>query len=157
LLDRIFAIEEQNPRATFFEQLVVQLLIAMGYGKGLDDPGRRVGRSRDGGVDGVVHLDALGIDRVLVQAKCYDRASSITPEQVRGFSGSLDDKKTSRGVFITTARFSEAAKRYVEGIQKQIVLIDGEELARLMIRYKVGVREDRTIPINKLDEDFFET
>ena len=94
---------------------------------------------------------------MLVQAKCYERASSITPEQVRGFSGSLDDKKTSRGVFITTARFSDAAKRYVEEIQKQIVLIDGEELARLMIRYKVGVREDRTIPINKLDEDFFET
>jgi restriction system protein len=129
----------------------------MGYGKGLNDPGRRLGRSGDGGVDGVIHLDALGIDRVLVQAKCYDRASSITPEQVRGFSGSLDDKKTSLGVFITTARFSDAAKRYVERIQKQIVLVDGQELARLMIRYKIGVREDRIVAIKKLDEDFFES
>lgn len=156
LIDRIFAIKDQNRRAAFFEELVVQLLIGMGYGEGLSGASRRVGGSGDGGVDGIIHLDALGIDRVLVQAKCYDRDTKISPEQVRGFSGSLDDKKTSRGVFITTATFTDAAKRYVEGIQKQIVLIDGEELARLMFRHNVGVRIDRTVIIKKLDEDFFE-
>jgi restriction system protein len=155
LLDRIFAIEEQNRRVAFFEELVVELLIAMGYGKGLEGAGQRIGGTGDGGVDGVVHLDALGIDRVYVQAKCYDRNASIQEGQVRDFSGSLDTRKTTRGVFITTARFSEPARRYVQSIQKQIVLIDGEELARLMLRYNVGVREDRVVVIKRLDEDFF--
>ncbi len=156
LIDRIFAIEDQARRAAFFEELVIQLLMAMGYGDGVDGAGSRLGRSGDGGVDGVIRLDALGIDRVYVQAKCYDRTASIQPNQVRDFSGSLDDKKTTRGVFITTARFSDKAKEYVQGIQKQIVLIDGDELARLMLRYNIGVRDDRSVVIKKLDEDFFE-
>lgn len=128
LIDRIFAIENQAQRAAFFEELVVQLLTAMGYGDGVEGAGSRLGRSGDGGVDGVIRLDALGIDRVYVQAKCYDRAAAIQPAQVRDFSGSLDDKKTSRGVFITTAKFTAGSREYVQGIQKQIVLIDGEEL-----------------------------
>lgn len=156
LIDRIFAIENQAQRAAFFEELVIQLLTAMGYGDGVEGAGSRLGRSGDGGVDGVIRLDALGIDRVYVQAKCYDRTASIQPAQVRDFSGSLDDKKTSRGVFITTAKFTDKAREYVQGIQKQIVLIDGDELARLMIRYNVGVRDDRMVVIKKLDEDFFE-
>ncbi|KUO56038.1 MAG: hypothetical protein APF80_12420 [Alphaproteobacteria bacterium BRH_c36] len=156
LLDRIFAIENQARRAAFFEELVVQLLTAMGYGDGVDGAGSVLGRGGDGGVDGVVRLDALGIDSVYVQAKCYDRTATIQPAQVRDFSGSLDDKKTMRGVFITTAKFTEKAKEYIRGIQKQIVLIDGDELARLMLRYNVGVREDRTVVIKKLDEDFFD-
>lgn len=156
LIDRIFAINDQARRAAFFEELVVQLLMAMGYGDGIESAGSRLGRSGDGGVDGVIRLDALGIDRVYVQAKCYDRDAAIQPNQVRDFSGSLDDKKTTRGVFITTARFTDKAKEYVRGIQKQIVLIDGDELARLMFRYNIGVREDRTVVVKKLDEDFFE-
>ncbi|MGE5512938.1 MAG: restriction endonuclease [Bacteroidota bacterium] len=156
LLDRILSIDDQTRRAAFFEELVVELLTAMGYGKGLEDAGQRIGGTGDGGVDGVIHLDALGIDRVYVQAKCYDRSATIQEGQVRDFSGSLDTRKTTRGVFITTARFSEPARRYVQGIQKQIVLIDGEELARLMLRYNIGVREDRTVVIKRLDEDFFE-
>lgn len=156
LIDRIFAINDQARRAAFFEELVVQLLMAMGYGDGVEGAGSRLGRSGDGGVDGVIRLDALGIDRVYVQAKCYDRDAAIQPNQVRDFSGSLDDKKTTRGVFITTARFTDKAKEYVRGIQKQIVLIDGDELARLMFRYNIGVREDRTVIVKKLDEDFFE-
>ena len=130
LLDRIFVIEDLTQRAAFFEDLVVTLVKAMGYGEGLDDAGGRTGGAGDGGVDGVIYLDALGIDRVYVQAKCYDRSKTIQPGQVRDFSGSLDDKKTSRGVFITTATFTDAARTYVQGIQKQIVLIDGEELAQ---------------------------
>lgn len=157
LLDRIFAIEDQHRRAEFFEQLVVQLLTGMGYGKGIAGAGQRVGGTGDGGVDGVIHLDALGIDRVYIQAKCYDRASSVQEREVRDFSGSLDSKKTTRGVFITTARFSGPAKAYVQSIQKQIILIDGDELARLMLRYNIGVRDDRTVVIKRLDEDFFES
>jgi restriction system protein len=91
-----------------------------------------------------------------VQAKCYDRTALIQTAQVRDFSGGLDDKKTTRGVFITTARFSDKAREYVQGIQKQIVLIDGDELARLMIRHNVGVRDDRTVIIKRIDEDVFE-
>ncbi|HEX6001831.1 MAG TPA: restriction endonuclease [Hyphomicrobiaceae bacterium] len=155
ILARIFAIEDTTRRAAFFEELVVELLMAMGYGKGLQGAGRRIGGTGDGGVDGVIHLDALGIDRVYVQAKCYDRNASVQESQVRDFSGSLDTRKTTRGVFITTARFSEPSRRYVQSIQKQIVLIDAEELARLMLQYNIGVREDRTVIIKRLDEDFF--
>ncbi|MBB3147749.1 restriction system protein [Phyllobacterium trifolii] len=155
LLDRLFSIQPQAARAAFFERLVVQLLISMGYGGGLGKSTVLGGRG-DGGVDGVIHLDALGIDRVYVQAKCYDRESTISPAQVREFAGSLDDKKTTRGVFITTAQFSRAARDFVGGIQKQIVLIDGDELTRFMISFGVGVRLHQTIEIKKLDEDFFE-
>lgn len=157
LLNRIFAIEDQTRRAAFFEDLVVELLTAMGYGKGLEGAGRRIGGTGDGGVDGVIHLDALGIDRVYIQAKCYDPSSSVPEREVRDFSGSLDTKKTTRGVFITTAKFSGPCRTYVENIQKPIILIDGRELARLMLRYNVGVREDRTVVIKRIDEDFFET
>lgn len=156
LLDRIFAIDDQTRRAAFFEDLVVNLLTAMGYGKGLEGAGRRIGGTGDGGVDGVIHLDALGIDRVYIQAKCYDPDSSVPEREVRDFSGSLDTKKTTRGVFITTAKFSGPCKTYVANIQKPIILIDGRELARLMLRYNVGVREDRPVVIKRIDEDFFE-
>lgn len=156
LLERIFAIENQTRRAAFFEDLVVELLTAMGYGKGLEGAGRRIGGTGDGGVDGVIHLDALGIDRVYIQAKCYDPSSSVPEREVRDFSGSLDTKKTTRGVFITTAKFSGPCKTYVESIQKPIILIDGRELAKLMLRYNVGVREDRSVIIKRIDEDFFE-
>ncbi|RVL83946.1 restriction endonuclease [Sinorhizobium meliloti] len=156
LLDRLFAIEPQAARAAFFERLVIQLLIAMGYGGGVGKSAMHVGGRGDGGVDGVIHLDALGIDRVYIQAKCYDRDSQISPAQVREFAGSLDDKKTTRGVFITTAQFSRAARDFVGGIQKQIVLIDRDELTHFMVSFGVGVRLDRAIEIKKLDEDFFE-
>ncbi|MFH0297012.1 restriction endonuclease [Bradyrhizobium sp. 31Argb] len=153
LLDRIFAIQPTSRRALFFERLVLKLLVAMGYGLGEAD---HLGGRGDGGVDGVIYLDALGLDRVYVQAKCYDRDVLIQPSQVRDFSGSLDDKKTSRGVFITTARFSKASIDYVKGIQKQIILVDGDDLAQLMIRYQIGVRIERVIQVKRLDEDTFD-
>jgi restriction system protein len=153
LLDSIFAIEPVSRRALFFERLVLKLLIAMDYGLGEAD---HLGGRGDGGVDGVIYLDALGLDRVYVQAKCYDREVQIQPSQVRDFSGSLDDKKTTRGVFITTAKFSRASIDYVKGIQKQIILIDGESLAQLMIKHDVGVRVERVVQVKKLDEDTFD-
>ncbi|HKA20106.1 MAG TPA: restriction endonuclease [Blastocatellia bacterium] len=140
----------------FFEQLVIQLLVAMGYGGGTKGTGLRLGASGDGGVDGVIQLDTLGMDRVYIQAKCYARDRTIGAGDVRDFSGALDHVRTTRGVFITTAQFTQDANRYVESIQKQIVLIDGKRLAELMIRHGVGVRIDRTVTIKRLDEDFFE-
>lgn len=153
LLDSIFAIEPISRRALFFERLVLKLLVAMGYGLG---EAEHLGGRGDGGVDGVIYLDALGLDRVYVQAKCCDRDVQIQPSQVRDFSGSLDDKKTTRGVFITTAKFSKASIDYVKGIQKQIILIDGNDLAQLMIRHDVGVRVERIVQIKKVDEDIFD-
>lgn len=156
LLDRIFAIEPQATRARFFERLVIRLLVAMGYGGGRDEAAFHTGGRGDGGVDGVIHQDALGLDPVYVQAKCYDRDSSIGPEKIQAFKGALDDKGATRGVVITTARFSEAAQRSGRASQKQIALIDGDKLAELMVRFGVGVQVDRTVVIKKLDEDFFE-
>ena len=156
LLDRIFAIEPQATRASFFEKLVIRLLVAMGYGGGRDEAAFHIGGRGDGGVDGVINQDALGLDPVYVQAKCYDRDSSIGPEKIQAFKGALDDKGATRGVIITTARFSEAAKRSGRASQKQIALIDGDNLAELMVRFGVGVQVQRTVLIKKLDEDFFE-
>jgi restriction system protein len=156
LLDRLFAIEPMAARAKFFEVLVIEVLKKMGYGKLNSKEAEHLGGAGDGGVDGVVHLDALGIDRVYIQAKCYDPLKAIAADQVQGFSGALDVKKTTRGVFITTSKFTKAAETFVAGTQKQIVLIDGPELTRLMVKFGVGVRLDRTVDIKKLDEDFFE-
>ena len=156
LLSRIFAIEPQAVRARFFERLVIKLLIAMGYGGGKEEAAFHVGGRGDGGVDGVIHQDALGLDPVYVQAKCYDRGSSIGPEQIQAFKGALDDKGAIRGVFITTAKFSEAAQRSGRASQKQVALIDGEKLAELMERFNVGAQVEQNITIKKLDEDFFE-
>lgn len=156
LLDRIFAIQPQAARARFFELLVIRLLVSMGYGGGRDEAAFHTGGHGDGGVDGVIHQDALGLDPVYVQAKCYDRDSGIGPEKIQAFKGALDDKGATRGVFITTAKFSEAAQKSGRASQKQVALIDGDKLAELMVRFGVGVQVDRTVVIKKLDEDFFE-
>lgn len=156
LLNRIFQIEPVSVRANFFERLVIRLLIAMGYGRGREEAALQLGGKGDGGVDGVIHEDALGIDPVYVQAKCYDRDSLIGPGQIQAFKGALDDKGATRGVFITTAKFSSAAKNSGRASQKQIALIDGEQLVELMVRFNVGVQSQQTITIKKIDEDFFE-
>ncbi len=156
LLHRIFEIEPISSRARFFERLVIRLLLAMDYGKGRDEAAFHTGGRGDGGVDGVIHEDALGTDPVYVQAKCHDRGTVIGPEKIQAFKGALEDKGATRGVFITTAKFSEAALRSGRASQKQIALIDGERLADLMVRFNVGVQVQQTIFIKKLDEDFFE-
>jgi restriction system protein len=156
LLNRIFQIEPMSSRARFFERLVIHLLLAMGYGGGRDEAAFHTGGRGDGGVDGVIHQDALGIDPVYVQAKCYDRDTVIGPEKIQAFKGALDDKGATRGVFITTAKFSDAAEKSGRASQKQIALIDGEKLAELMVGFSVGAQIQQTIAIKKLDEDFFE-
>jgi restriction system protein len=156
LLNRILQVEPVSERASFFEHLVIRLLLAMGYGRGRDESAFHTGGRGDEGVDGVIHGDALGLDPVYVQAKCYDRDSKISPEQIRAFKGALDDKGATSGVFITTARFSDAAKKSGRASQKQVALIDGEQLADLMIRFDVGVQTRRAVVIKRVDEDFFD-
>lgn len=150
LLERVRTIHP-----TQFEQIVVDLLIAMGFGGGDPEMGQRLGRSGDGGIDGVIQEDALGLDAVYIQAKRYQDGNTIGAPVLQAFVGSLVGNRASKGVFVTSSRFSPAARDYVRSIQHRVVLIDGEELARLMVRHGVGVREDRRIVIKKLDEDYF--
>lgn len=150
LLERVRSVHPNQ-----FEQIVVDLLIAMGFGGGAPEMGQRLGRSGDGGIDGVIQEDALGLDAVYIQAKRYQDGSTIGAPVLQAFVGSLVGNRANKGVFVTSSKFSPAAKEYVRTIQHRVVLIDGEELARLLARHGVGVREDRRIVIKKLDEDYF--
>lgn len=142
----------------FFEKAVVQLLIGMGYGGGsvIDLEKALVGGSGDGGIDGVIDQDLLGLDRIYVQAKRYADGNCVGPGAIRDFFGSLDMRKASKGVFVTASTFSSQAKETAEKLGKRIVLIDGIQLARLMIRHHVGCRVEETLAIMELDEEFFE-
>ena len=147
LLDSIKTVSPER-----FEDLVVELLVKIGYGRG-----SRVGRSGDGGIDGVVTQDRLGFERVYIQAKRWDKAQVGDPE-IRTFSGSLDPHGATKGVFITTSRFSEAAKRTATEVarnNKTILLIDGPKLAKLMIEYEVGVVVKAVYKIKEIDENYF--
>lgn len=150
LLERILA---ASP--AFFEGLIVALLLAMGYGGSREEAGRIVGRSGDGGIDGVIDQDALGLDRVYVQAKRYVVENAVSEPEIRAFSGSLGAAKANKGVFVTTSHFTQPAHAFAERHPFKIVLIDGERLAALMIRHNVGVRIDETLYLKKVDEDFF--
>lgn len=151
LIDRIMA---ASP--VFFERLILNLFLKMGYGGSAVEAGRALGRSGDNGVDGVIDQDALGLDRVYIQAKRYAAGNSIGSGAIRDFFGSLDRHKVAKGLFVTTSTFSAAAKETAEFLSKRIVLIDGEQLARLMVRYDVGCRVEETLQIRRVDEEFFE-
>ncbi|MGI9001640.1 MAG: restriction endonuclease [Pseudonocardia sp.] len=133
----------------------MKLLSAMGYG-GRAGAAEHWGRSGDGGIDGVVRQDVLGLDRVYVQAKRYTADHAVGRPDIQAFVGALHGQQADRGVFITTSRFSTEARAYVERIPNRIVLIDGRRLAELMILHNVGVQEDATFVLKRLDEDFFE-
>jgi restriction system protein len=151
LLDKV-----RGSSPAFFEQVVVDLLIAMRYGGTAEGPGRTVGGSGDGGVDCVIDQDPLGLDRVYVQAKRYAADNQVGAGAIRDFFGSLNLHKASKGLFVTASGFTNSARETVEKLGSRIVLIDGEALARLMIRHNVGCRIDVTIQIKKIDEDYFE-
>lgn len=151
LLDRI---REAPP--DFFERLIVSLLLGMGYGGSTENAGHPLGRSGDDGVDGVIEQDALGLDRVYIQAKRYAAGNSIGSGAIRDFFGSLDRHKATKGLFVTTSTFSALATETAESLSKRIVLIDGSQLTRLMIRHNVGCRIEDTLHIKKVDEEFFE-
>ena len=134
---------------------MIKLLTAMGYGGSTANAARALGRSGDGGVDGVIDQDPLGLDRVYVQAKRYGE-NAIGPSAIRDFFGALDQFKAAKGLFITTSTFSDSARKTAKDMSKRIVLIDGDELTRLMIQYDVGCRIEETMFIKKFDEEFFE-
>ena len=146
----------RNGEPAFLERAVVDLLIAMGYGGGDAAMGRVTGRSGDGGIDGTIREDALGLDEVYVQAKKYAHGNTVGEGDLRNFAGAIDAAGTTKGVFVTTAEFTRAAKDYVARSPKRIVLIDGEELARLMVRHGVGVRTRVRHEIKRIDEDYFD-
>ena len=150
LLARILA---QSPG--FFERVIVDLLVAMGYGGSHADAALRLGRSGDGGVDGVIDEDRLGLDRIYVQAKRYAAHVGVGRPEVQGFVGSLVGLGATKGVFVTTSSFSAHAIDYVRHLPQRVILIDGERLAELMVEHDVGVRNSRTIAVKRLDEDFF--
>jgi len=151
LLDRIRAAPPD-----FFERLIVNLLLSMGFGGSAAEAGRAIGRSGDDGVDGVIDQDALGLDRVYIQAKRYADGNNIGAGAIRDFFGSLDRHKATKGLFVTTSLFSSSARETAEFLSKRIVLIDGEQLTKLMIRHNVGCRIEDTLHIKKIDEDFFD-
>ncbi|MPV49386.1 restriction endonuclease [Pseudactinotalea sp. HY160] len=150
LLTRIRA---QEP--VFFEQAVLDLLMAMGYG-GAEGEATRTQLSNDGGIDGIIDQDALGLSRIYVQAKRYGAENTVGREAIQAFVGALAGNQANQGVFITTSRFSRTAIDYAGSVATRVILIDGDRLARLMIRYGVGVQVKRRIEIVEIDEDFFE-
>lgn len=138
-----------------FEQLIVDLLLAMGYGGGDRSMGERLGKSGDGGIDGIINEDALGLDAVYVQAKRYAADNKVGRPALQAFVGSLTGEGATKGVFVTTSDFSKEARDYLNKVQHRIVLVNGERLARLMIHHEVGTRARKAYVIRSLDEDYF--
>jgi restriction system protein len=150
LLERVRTVD-----ASDFESIIIDLLIAMGYGGGKSEMGRAIGRSGDGGIDGIIREDPLGLDIVYVQAKRYAEGNTIGRPEIQGFAGSLDGVGATKGLFFTTSSFTSGATEYVARISKRIILVDGAELARLMVVYGVGVRPSTSYVIKRIDEDYF--
>jgi restriction system protein len=144
---------KQSP-PDFFERLVVDLLVSMGYGGSRTDAGEAIGRSGDEGIDGIINEDRLGLDVVYVQAKRWDR--TVGRPDVQAFAGSLEGQRAQKGVMITTSTFSPDARQYVKQIGKKIVLIDGQEVADYMIDFGVGVNRTRVYELKEIDLSYFE-
>ena len=145
----------RGKEAAFFEHVVVRLLVKMGYGGSMEDAGRAVGRSGDGGIDGIIKQDRLGLDNVYVQAKRYAAENSVGAGEVRNLAGALQMHKATKGVLITTSGFTKDAITTARQIGT-IVLVDGEQLAQLMIEYDLGVATEAVYPVKKVDQDFFD-
>lgn len=139
----------------FFERTIIGLLVAMGYGGSYEQAGMHLGKSGDGGVDGVINEDKLGLDLIYVQAKRYSPDNSIGRPAIQTFAGSLIGFGANKGVFVTTSSFSKQAREFAHGIPQRIILIDGEMLTTLMLENNVGVRVQRSIDLKRIDEDFF--
>jgi restriction system protein len=149
LLQRII---QNSP--SFFEKVIVDLLVAMGYGGSHQNAAMQLGRTGDGGVDGVINEDRLGLDRVYVQAKRF-KDNSVGRPDVQGFVGSLVGLGATKGVFVTTSTFSPSALEFAKHLTQRVILIDGSALADLMVEHDVGVRVNRAIEFKRIDEDFF--
>ncbi|NJL82664.1 MAG: restriction endonuclease [Chloroflexaceae bacterium] len=141
-----------NP--SFFEQIVVELLVKMGYGGSRSDAGRAIGKTGDGGLDGIIKEDKLGLDVIYIQAKRWD-SNPISRPDVQQFAGALQGQQANKGIFITTSRFTSEAREYADKIGSKIVLIDGKQLSQLMIEYDVGVATASIYYVKRIDSDFF--
>jgi restriction system protein len=140
---------------SFFERLVVDLLVKMGYGGSRADAGKAIGKSGDGGIDGIIKEDRLGLGVVYIQAKRWE-SNPVGRPAVMQFAGALQAQKANKGVFITASRFTDDARKYVSQIGSKIVLIDGEQLTDLMIQHDVGVSTVSLYPVKKIDADYFD-
>jgi restriction system protein len=141
--------------AEFFERLVVKLLTTIGYGGSLADAGKAIGKAGDGGIDGVIKEDKLGLDLLYIQAKKWDDTTVGRPE-IQKFVGALHGKRARKGIFITTSTFSKDATEYAEGVETKVILIDGARLTELMFDYGVGVSTVNSYVVKRIDSDFFE-
>lgn len=151
LLDQI---KTSSPE--FFEQLVVDVIVGMGYGGSHRDAAQATQRSNDGGIDGIIKQDRLGLDTIYIQAKKWDESRSIHRPEIQKFAGALQGVRARKGIFITTSTFSDGAREYASSIDSKIVLIDGTELAQLMIDHGIGVTPHQRYEIKRLDSDYFE-
>lgn len=151
ILDRV---RRMSPAA--FEHLVITLLLAMGYGQGREELGRVLGGRGDGGVDGVINQDALGLDRVYIQAKRYKEGATIGPAEINSFIGALNIKRANKGLFVTASSYTKQAREHATSSTVHVVLLDGEGLADLMVRHNVGVVRRYVVEVKDVDEGFFE-
>ena len=149
--DMLQAVKDCSPG--FFEQLVVDLLVGMGYGGTRKDAGQAIGKSGDGGIDGIIKEDRLGLDIVYVQAKRWD--DTVSRPEIQKFAGALLGQKARKGIFITTSGFSQAARDYASSIESNIVLIDGTTLTQLMIDFNIGVNTLTSYELKRIDSDYF--
>jgi restriction system protein len=147
----LISVKQSSPQ--FFEKLVVELLLAMGYGGSRKDAGQAVGQSGDGGIDGIIKEDKLGLDVIYLQAKRWENV--VGSKEIRNFVGSLVGQKANKGVFITTSGFTKDSLEYVKTITHKVILIDGEMLTQLMIENNIGVSKIISYDIKKIDSDYF--
>jgi restriction system protein len=139
---------------SFFENLIIDLLITMGYGGSRKEAGQAMGKSGDGGIDGIINEDKLGLDVIYLQAKRWENVVPV--KEIRDFTGALASKKARKGIFITTSTFPQSVYDFVKQVEYKIILIDGERLSGLMIEYNIGVSTANTYHIKNIDSDYFE-
>ena len=144
---------QQSASPIFFEKVVVEVLVKMGYGGSRKDAGQAIGRSGDEGIDGIIKEDRLGLDIIYIQAKKWEDA--ISRPEIQKFAGALQGKRARKGIFITTSRFSDGAIEFAQNIDNKIILIDGQQLAQYMIDVGVGVATDAVYDVKRLDSDYF--
>jgi restriction system protein len=144
----------KNSSPAFFEHLVVELLVKMGYGGSIKEAGRAIGKTGDEGIDGIIKEDILGLDAIYIQAKRWE--GTIGRPDIHKFVGALQGVRAKKGIFITTGKFSNDALDYIKNIDTKIVLIDGNQLAEYMIDYNIGVTDVKTYVIKNINSDYFE-
>ena len=145
-------VKKRSPQ--FFERLVVDLLVKMGYGGSQEEAGRAIGGSGDGGIDGIINEDRLGLDTIYIQAKRWE--GSVGRSEIQKFAGALQGQKARKGVFIATSDFSKRAREFADNIETKIILIDGIELAKFMIEYDIGVETEATYLLKRINPGYFE-